>query len=77
MLFANMSQTMIPPCKPFRRILAIDKGAKVFISLTVAMPCRHMAFEILKSVGAFEGTTCHGAFERFIVRFDVLTVSSR
>lgn len=73
MLFTNMSETAIPPCKPSGRILAIGNGAKVFISATAPMPTGHMAFEILSSVSAFKGTACHGAFEASVVYFDVFT----
>ena len=46
----------------------------MFISATVPMPTRHVAFEILRPVSAFEGTACHGASEGSVVCFDVLTI---
>ena len=76
MLFAHISQTMITPCKPSRRILAVRKGAEVLILPAVPMPSQHVAIEVLLSVGAFKGASCYGAFEGSIMRFDVFAVSA-
>lgn len=34
-----------------------------------------MPIEISKSVSAFEGTFCHGAFDGSVVRFDVFAIA--
>ncbi|KAF6228610.1 hypothetical protein HO173_011781 [Letharia columbiana] len=56
MLFVNMSKTIITLCKPFRRILAVRKGAGVLVAPANAMTAGNMAFKISRSIEAFGGT---------------------
>ena len=75
MLFADMSLTVITPCKPFCRILAVRYGAEILVPHAVAMTGPHVAIEISTSVGAFEGTVCYETLEGFVMRFDMFAIS--
>lgn len=74
MLFANMSKTIITPCKPFRRILAVRKGAGVLIAPAIAMTAGKMALEISRSIDAFGGTVCDGTGVILVMGFEMFAV---
>ena len=74
MLFANIFKTIITLCKPFRRILAVRKGAGVLVAPAITMTAGNMALAISRSIEALGGTACDATGVILVMGFEMFAV---